>query len=130
MAKREGDAVKWLRKKCRITRVRNPGEGESAEVVVYEDAENEFLLFDSDCNDTESDSDGETDEHVVIPPDFSPLYHSVSLPFTANVGMNVLGQSCESIMLFFQIFCTPEFYQHLDDQTNLYASQVVSAAPL
>jgi len=52
-------------------------------------------------NDTESDSDGETDNDVVIPPDFSPHYHPLSLPFTANVGVNVLGQSCESIMVFF-----------------------------
>jgi hypothetical protein len=81
-------------------------------------------------NNTESDSDGETDNDV-IPPDFSPLYHPLSLSFTANVGVNVLGQSCESIMVFFfgSTFCTPEFYQHLVDQTNLYANQVASAAP-
>jgi hypothetical protein len=95
-------------------------------MVVYEDVENEFLLFDSDCNDTESDSYGETDDHD-IPPDFSPLYHPLSLPLTANVVMNVLGQSCESIMLFFDIFCTPGFYEQLD-QSNLCGSQAVSAA--
>jgi hypothetical protein len=91
-------------KKCRITRGRISGEGDIAEMVVYEDAENEFLLFDSET--TESDSDSGTDDHVVFPPDFSPLYHPL---FNANVGMNVLGQSCEStniMLFFFDILCS------------------------
>jgi len=86
------------------------------------------LFYLIDCNYSESDSDGETDEHV-IPPDFSLFYHPLSLPFTANVVMNVLDQSCERIMLVFDLFCSLEFYQQLIDQTNLYASQVVSVAP-
>ena len=99
----------WVRKKCRITSGRSSGEGDIAEMVVNEDAENEFLLFDSDCNDTESDSDGDTDDHVVIPLDFSPLYHPLSLSFTANVGSNVLGQSYERIMLFLTYFVLQNF---------------------
>lgn len=97
-----------MRKKCILKRGRSSGEGDIADMVVYEDAEKEFLLFDSDCNDTESDSDRETDDSV-IPPDFSPLYRPLSLPFTANVGMNVLCQSCESIMLFVECFVFQNF---------------------
>jgi hypothetical protein len=39
MAKMEGGVVRWVGIKCRITRGRSSGEGEIAEVVVYEDAE-------------------------------------------------------------------------------------------
>jgi len=99
MAKREGSAVKWVRKNA---------ESDIVEMLFYEDAENEFLSFGSDCNDTESYSDSETDDHV-FPPDFSPLYRPLSLPFTANVGMNLLCQFCESIVLFVEFLVLQNF---------------------
>jgi hypothetical protein len=62
------------------------------------------ILFDSDSSDTESDSDDETDVHIVILPDSSPLYCPLPLPFTENVCINVVVQSCESIMSFVDYF--------------------------
>lgn len=32
-------------------------------------------------------------------------------------------------MAFVELFCSPEFYQHTVVQTDLYASQAVSAVP-
>ena len=42
----------------------------------------------------------------------------------------MLVQSHKSILSFGALFCAPEFYQHLNDQTNLYASHTCSATPL
>jgi hypothetical protein len=53
-----------------------------------------------------------------------------TLPFSVNIGINVLVQSHKSIVSFGALFCAPEFYQHLNDQTNLYASHICSATPL
>jgi hypothetical protein len=118
MANSEDGAVKWVRKNAEL-RV----EG----VQVMAILQKWWFMKMRKMNFFYFIVTNDTDEHVITH-DFSPLYHPLSLPFTAHVGMNVLGQSCESIMLFFDVFCTPEFYQHVD-QTNIYASQVVSAAP-
>jgi hypothetical protein len=32
-------------------------------------------------------------------------------------------------MAFVELFCTPEFYQHIVDQTNLYTCQAINAVP-
>ena len=32
-------------------------------------------------------------------------------------------------MAFVGLFCTPEFYQHIVDQTNLYTRQAINAVP-
>jgi len=52
------------------------------------------------------------------------------LPFGVNVDINVIVQSHKSIVSFGAFFCAPEFYQHLNDQTNLYTSQICSVTPL
>lgn len=39
----------------------------------------------------------------------------------------MLGQSHKSTVSFGALFCAPEFYQDLNDQTNLYASHICSA---
>jgi hypothetical protein len=81
----------------------------------FEDSENELIPPDSDSGNT-GDNDDETDDYIiVIPPDSSPLHHPLLLPFTANVGMNVVIESCGSNMSFIDLFCSPEFSQHLVD---------------
>lgn len=32
-------------------------------------------------------------------------------------------------MAFVELFCTPELYQHIVDQINLYTCQAINAAP-
>jgi len=49
-----------------------------AEIVVYEDSENELISSDSES----SNSDDETDVHVAVnPSDSSPIYHPPSINF-------------------------------------------------
>jgi hypothetical protein len=83
--------------------------------------------FQSDSNSSDPGSDNdETDDHnVVILYDSSLLYCPIPLPFTANVGINVVIRFCESVVPY--IFCTPELYQHLVHQTSLYGSRAISA---
>jgi hypothetical protein len=95
---------------------RSSDDDDDVEIQVYEDLKNELVLYKSDSSDTESASDDKTDVHVVIPLDSSLLYCPVDLCFTANVGINVAVQSCEGIMAFFDLFCTPQFYEYFVDQ--------------
>jgi hypothetical protein len=54
--------------------------------------------------------------HVVIPLDSLLLYHPLHLCFAANVGINVVFQSCEGTMAFVDLFCNPQFYEYVVDQ--------------
>lgn len=56
------------------------------------------------------------------------LHQSTTLSFTFQCKCRV--QSHKSIVSFGALFCAPEFSQHINDQTNLYASHICSATPL
>lgn len=79
------------------------------------DSKNELVPSESYSCDTESDSDEATVVHVVIPPDSLLLYHPLHLCFTANIGINVVFQSCVGIMAFVDLFCNPQFYVYIVD---------------
>jgi hypothetical protein len=77
--KRKGEDVNSESKKRRITYTRGLDDDDDiAEILVYKDAENELIPSDSDS----SDSYDETDVHIVVPPNSSPLSHPS--PFTFN----------------------------------------------
>jgi hypothetical protein len=101
MVKRKGDDVNSESKRHRIMCERNLDDNDIAEMLVYEDLENNFIPPDSDSCNTENDSNDGRDVYiVVILPDSSPLYCALPLPFTETVGINVVVKSCESIMAF------------------------------
>ena len=115
MARSKGDSVNGESEKHRMICERN-SDDDDVEIQVYEDLKNELVLSESDSSDRESASDDGTDVRVVIPLDCSLLYCPVHLCFTANVGINVVVQSCEGIMAFFDLFCTPQFYEYFVNQ--------------
>jgi hypothetical protein len=117
MVKKKDNNTHIESKKYRITCERSLNDDNTAEILVYEYLENELISSNSDSSDTECNSEDDTHVHVVvIPPDSSPLYHTLPSPFTKKVSINVVVQSCESIMAFVELFCTPEFYQHTVDR--------------
>jgi hypothetical protein len=62
-------------------------------------------------------------------PDISPGYRTPSPNFAANVGLNVDTVNSDDVMSFVNLFITDEFFEFICDQTNLYAEQIISAAP-
>ncbi|KAJ8870103.1 hypothetical protein PR048_029115 [Dryococelus australis] len=66
---------------------------------------------------------------VHLPVIYLHSYHPPTLEFTAKQGMNTPVQDSGNVMAFDDIFFTEEFFQHVADQTNLYAAQAVDAAP-
>lgn len=105
-------------------------EDDAADVVVYEDSDDDYIPSDSDSS--EAEEEGETRVRAIpqtceLP--FSPLYRPPILPFTAKEGLNIEVQDSDNVMSFVNLFFTDEFFQHIVDQTNLYATQAISAAP-
>lgn len=78
-------------------RERSSDDDDITEMLVHEDT----VIDSGDSGDTKGDRDDVTDIHiVVIPPDSSSLFHPLPLPFTQNVGINVIIPSCEDIVIW------------------------------
>jgi hypothetical protein len=105
---------------------------EAIENLYNDDSGDELIpLLDS------SDSESEEDETAVSGavqvsediPDTSPGYRPPLPNFAVNVGLNADITNTDDVMSFVNLFTTDEFFKFICDQTNLYAEQVISAAP-
>jgi hypothetical protein len=85
-------------------------------------------------------SDSDNEDEVEIPfesaevvseilSEASPSYRPLLPDFTANVDQNIEVTDSDNIMSFVNIFITDEFIEYICEQTNLYAEQIISAAP-
>lgn len=99
MVKRKGGSLISESIRHRIMREKS-SDDDITEMLFHEDWENQLILIDSDFGDTKRDRDDVTDIHdVVIPPDSSSLFRPHPLPFTQNVGINMIIPSCEDIVI-------------------------------
>ncbi|KAJ8896002.1 hypothetical protein PR048_001343 [Dryococelus australis] len=106
--------------------------------AVSENKDTDYILSDSDKRDMGEESDSETYVRNVLqsrvapralPRDSFPLYCPPTLQFTAKLEMIMTVQDSGSVMAFIDIFFAEECFQHVADQTNLYAAQAIDAAP-
>lgn len=99
MVKRKGGSLISESKRHGIMCERS-SDDDITEMLVHEDWENQLILIDSYFGDMKRDCDDVTDIHdVVIPPDSSLLFRPLPLPFTQNVGLNVIIPSCEDLVI-------------------------------
>ena len=99
--------------------------------ILYNDSGDELIPWDSE-SDGENASDNEEIVRVVnIDDSDSPFFRPKIPYFTARSGITdiVNRPISDDIMFFVNMFVDNDFFEFLCDQTNLYADQVILAAP-
>lgn len=106
-------------------------EDEVLEILYNDDSGDELIPWDSE-SDGENASDDEEIVRVVNSDDpDSPFFRPKIPDFTARSGITdiVNRPISDDIMFFVNMFIDNDFFEFLCDQTNLYADQVILAAP-